>query len=119
MLTTSQSADLDLSTGAAGAATAAAPIVPLIGRIGLAAIFVLSGVSKITAPEATIGYISSVGLPFPTLAFAAAVFVELAGGLLLIAGYRTRLVAGLLAAFSIVTASSLFLFAEVCSKQRM
>ncbi len=31
----------------------------------ISAIFFISGVSKITAPAATIHYIASVGLPFP------------------------------------------------------
>ncbi|PSJ40649.1 DoxX family protein [Allosphingosinicella deserti] len=108
MLTTSPASTLGTSSSSigtgAGTAALANSVLPLVGRIGLAAIFVLSGVSKLTAPQATIGYIASVGLPFPTVALAAAILVELAGGALLIAGYRTRLVAALLAAFSVVTA---------------
>ncbi|WP_221239564.1 DoxX family protein [Sphingomonas xinjiangensis] len=86
--------------------SAAAGILPLTGRILIAAIFLLSGLSKISAPAMTIGFIQTVGLPFPTLAFAAAVLVELVGGAALIVGYRTKLVAALLAAFSIATAIS-------------
>jgi putative oxidoreductase len=78
--------------------------LPLAGRAGIAAIFVLSGVAKLTAPAATIGYIASAGLPMPALGLAIAVLVELGGGLALVLGYRTRLVAALLAAFSIATA---------------
>lgn len=74
------------------------------GRVLIAAIFVLSGLSKVTAPAATIGYIQQAGLPFPQLALALAVLVEFGGGLALIAGYRVRLVALALAGFSIVTA---------------
>jgi len=73
-------------------------------RILLAAIFVLAGFSKATDPAGTMGYIASVGLPFPELALIVAIVVELLGGLLLIAGYKTRAVALVLAAFSIVTA---------------
>ncbi len=76
----------------------------LLGRILLSAIFILSGISKISAPAMMIGYIGSVGLPFPELALAAAIAVEILGGAALIAGYRTRLIAGLLAVFSVVTA---------------
>ncbi|UYY60047.1 DoxX family protein [Sphingomonas sp. S2-65] len=82
----------------------AASYLPLIGRIGIAAIFLLSGFAKLTAPAATIGYISSAGLPLPQVALGLAILVELGGGLLLVLGYRTRLVAAVLAAFSIVTA---------------
>jgi putative oxidoreductase len=78
--------------------------IPAIGRILLAAIFIISGFGKVMAPAGTIGYIESSGLPFAPVAFAVAVAVELGGGLLLVAGIKTRLVAAILAAFSIVTA---------------
>jgi len=87
-----------------GTASAEAGLLPLLGRILIAAIFVLSGISKLTAPAGTIAYIQSAGLPAPTLAYGIALAVELGGGLLLIAGYRTRLVAGILAAFAFATA---------------
>ena len=76
----------------------------LTGRVLLSAIFLLSGVSKISAPAGMIGYIESVGLPFPTLALAIAILVEVVGGIALILGYRTGLVAAGLAVFSVATA---------------
>jgi putative oxidoreductase len=76
---------------------------PAIGRVLLAAIFVISGMGKLAAPAATIGYIQSVGLPFATAGLIAAIVVELGGGVALALGYRTRLVAAVLAGFSIVT----------------
>jgi putative oxidoreductase len=78
--------------------------IPLVGRVLLAAIFVLSGVGKIFAAEATQGYIAHAGLPFPQLAFLGAVLIEVAGGLLLAVGYKTRLAAIVLAVFSVATA---------------
>ena len=93
-----------LPTTATAGEPAAQNALAFGGRVLLAAIFVLSGLAKVTAPDATIGHIQSAGLPFPQLALAAAVLTELGGGLALIAGYRTRLVALLLAAFSLVTA---------------
>lgn len=75
--------------------------VPFIGRLLLAAIFLISGAGKIAAPGATIGYISSIGLPFPEIGFALAVAVEIAGGLLLAFGFYTRAAALILAAFSV------------------
>jgi putative oxidoreductase len=78
--------------------------IPLVGRVLLAAIFVLSGVGKIFAPEATQGYIAHAGLPFQQLAFLGAVLIEVAGGLLLAVGYKTRLAAIVLAVFSVATA---------------
>lgn len=79
-------------------------IIPAIGRILMATIFVFSGVGKALAPEATLGYIESVGLPFASLALIGAIAIEVGGGALLALGYRTRLVAAALAAFSLVTA---------------
>lgn len=78
--------------------------ISLIGRVLISAIFILSGVSKLAAPAMMVGYISSVGLPFPKLALAVAIIVEVGGGLALIAGYRTRTVAAILALFSVATA---------------
>ncbi len=77
--------------------------LPLVGRLLMAAIFVMSGIGKIANPAGTIGYISSAGLPFPELGLAAAIAIEVGGGLLLVAGLYTRQVALALAAFSIVT----------------
>ncbi|VTU45192.1 DoxX family protein [Variovorax sp. PBL-E5] len=79
-------------------------VLPFVGRILLAAIFIVSSLGKIAAPEATQGYIASVGLPVPVLSYLASIVIELGGGLLLLAGYRTRVVAAGLAAFSIVSA---------------
>jgi putative oxidoreductase len=75
-----------------------------LGRVLLSAIFVLSGIGKLGAAEGTIGYIASVGLPFPALGYAAALAVEIGVGLALLAGFQTRLAAAILAAFSLATA---------------
>lgn len=94
-----------ISSGSVRVETAStASYLQLAGRIGLAAIFILSGLSKIAATEATAGYIASVGLPAPQLALAVAIGVEVLGGIALILGYRTKFVAGVLAIFSVVTA---------------
>src|SRR5258708_35518041 len=60
------------------------------GRFLLAILFILSGVSKLGAPEGTQAYIASAGLPLPVLAYFVAVVVELGGGLMLLVGYPTR-----------------------------
>ena len=90
-------------------ATTATPItrqdtVALIGRILLAAIFVLSGVSKLADPAGMTAYIASAGLPLPQVALVGAIVVELGGGLALAAGFQTRLAATALALFSLVAA---------------
>jgi putative oxidoreductase len=68
--------------------------------------FAMSGLSKLAAYNATTGMISAAGLPFPPLAFAVAVAVELGGGVLLVAGYRARFVAITMAVFALATAVS-------------
>jgi putative oxidoreductase len=97
----SGSRSIPLAQSAGGAALA---VVPLAGRVLLSAIFVLSGISKISAPAATLAYISSVGLPFAHLGLAIAILVELVGGVALVLGYRIRLVAAVLALFTVATA---------------
>jgi putative oxidoreductase len=74
------------------------------GRLLLSAIFLISGFGKLAAPAATKAYIASGGLPFPDLAYLAALFVEVGLGLALLAGYRVRAVAAVMAAFTLVTA---------------
>jgi putative oxidoreductase len=61
--------------------------------------------------------IGAVGLPFPSLAFAVAVAVELGGGLLLIAGFQARFVAVVLALFSFATA--VFFHANFADQNQM
>lgn len=82
----------------------AAAYAAVAGRILLSTLFLLSGVSKLAAPAATIGYIASAGLPFPEIAYAAAVFVEVVLASALIVGYQTRLAAAGIAVFSLVAA---------------
>ncbi|WP_413988275.1 DoxX family protein [Labrys okinawensis] len=77
---------------------------PLLGRVLIAVIFVLSGFSKLTAPAATAGYIASAGLPLPYAGVALAIVVELIGGILLVVGYQTRIVALIMALFAVATA---------------
>lgn len=74
------------------------------GRVLIAALFLLSGLGKIASPAMTEGYIASVGLPAPLFGVLIAVLVEVGGGVLLIAGYQTRIVALILAAFTLATA---------------
>ena len=79
-------------------------LLALVGRVLIAAIFILSGASKVADPTGTIAYIGSAGLPLPQLAFVAAAAVELVGGLALVLGYRTRLAGLVLAIFSLLAA---------------
>jgi putative oxidoreductase len=78
--------------------------LPLLGRVLIGAPFILSGLSKLVAHDATVGYISSVGLAFPQLAWLLAMAVEMGGGALLLIGYRARPVALIVALFALATA---------------
>lgn len=74
------------------------------GRLLMAAIFLLSGWSKLGDPAGTAAYISSFGLPFPQAEAYLAMFVELIGGAMLLFGFRTKLAASVLALFTLATA---------------
>ncbi|MFZ2101599.1 MAG: DoxX family protein [Oricola sp.] len=75
----------------------------LAARILLAAVFIQAGWGKFFAIDGTAGYIASVGLPAATLlAWASAIF-ELAAGVAILVGFRTREAAWALAAFSVFT----------------
>ena len=74
----------------------------LTGRLLLALLFLPAGIGKITGFAGTVGYITSVGLPFPTLAAVIALTVEIVGGAALIAGWGTRYAALALALFTLV-----------------
>ena len=80
--------------------------LPFAGRLLIGLPFAMSGLGKLGAYGLPTQMIGAVGLPFPPLAFVVAVAVELGGGILLIAGFRTRLVAVALVLFSLATAVS-------------
>lgn len=79
-------------------------VAPLVGRVLIALIFVIAGFNKITGFEGTVGYIASQGIPLPALAAIGAIVVELGGGLLLVAGWQSRLAATALLIFTAVAA---------------
>ncbi len=78
--------------------------LPLIGRLLIAAPFLLSGVGKIAAYERVVGMISAAGLPLAPLGWLIAIVVEVGGGLLMITGFRVRLAAYVMAAFTLAAA---------------
>jgi putative oxidoreductase len=74
----------------------------LAGRSLLSVLFLLSGVGKIGAYAATAAYMSSVGVPSVLLPVVIA--TEVVGATAIILGWRTRIVAALLAGFSLLAA---------------
>ena len=77
-------------------------LTELLGRFLLAALFLIAGLGKIGGYAATQGYMQAMGVPGMLLPLVIA--LEVGGALAIIAGWRTRLVAFLLAGFSIVSA---------------
>jgi putative oxidoreductase len=76
----------------------------LIGRLLYASMFLLFGYGKITAYSGTVGYMASLGLPAPSLFTVVAIVIEIGGGLLMLVGYQTRLVALGLGIYVLVSA---------------
>lgn len=89
------------------------------GRLLLAALFVPAGLSKLTGFQGTVGYISSVGLPMPSIAAALAMMVEIGAGLALIAGAKTRIAALALAGFTLVASFFFHAYWGVPAEQQM
>ena len=76
--------------------------IEVAGRVLLAALFLLAGLSKLGAYSATAAYMASAGIPGALLP--AVIATEVLGALAVILGWKTRVVATLLAGFSLVTA---------------
>jgi len=76
-----------------------ANVTPLVARAFLALIFLVVGVGKIPGWEGTVGYMASKGMPLIPLFLAAAIAVEVLGGLSLLLGFKARWGALVLAAF--------------------
>jgi putative oxidoreductase len=72
------------------------------GRALFSLLFIIYGYFKITAFAGTTAYMGRQGLPAPALFAALAVIFELGGGLLILIGYQTRLVALALAVYVLV-----------------
>lgn len=73
-----------------------------IGRILIAAIFIYSGIGKITGYAATQGYMEMMGVP--TFLLPLVILLEIFGGIAIVVGFKTRIVALLLAIFSLASA---------------
>ena len=73
-----------------------------VGRLLIAIIFIVAGAGKLTAIGGTQQYMEAYGIPsalvYPTIA------LELLGGIAIILGWQTRIIALALAAFTLVAA---------------
>jgi uncharacterized membrane protein YphA (DoxX/SURF4 family) len=73
----------------------------LIARLCLAAVFLYSGVDKLTHWRASIEEVKGDGLPWPAAFASATVFTQLVGGFLVATGFFAWLGALLLAGFTV------------------
>jgi len=78
------------------------PFLGLAGRVLLAIMFVLAGYEKIGGYQGTQGYMESMGVPGMLLPLV--IVLELGGGLAVIAGWQTRIMAIALAGFCVLAA---------------
>ena len=81
---------------------AAASTAELAGRFLMVLLFLLSGLGKLGAYGSTAAYMSATGVPSALLP--AVIATEVLGALAIILGWRTRVVAFLLAVFSLLPA---------------
>lgn len=67
------------------------PTTALIGRILIGAIFLVSGIAKLTDTAGTAGYMESVGIPYAHQLAVIAGIAEILGAVSIISGFLTRL----------------------------
>ena len=77
-------------------------VTNLVARILLSHIFILAGINKISGYAGTQGYMESVGVPGMLLPLV--IILEIGGGLAVLVGWQTRLVAYALAGFTALAA---------------
>ncbi len=75
-----------------------------VGRIALAVIFLMSGAQKFMDLSGVAAMIGSKGLPVPQVLAVLSAITELGGGILIVIGWQTRIVALLLGLFTLVAA---------------
>jgi putative oxidoreductase len=82
-------------------------VLCLVGRILLALMFLVGGIDKIMGFDGNVKYAQTNGVPMANIAVYVAIAIELGMGLLLVAGFQTRLAAIVLTIFIL---STLFFF---------
>ena len=77
-------------------------LLDLTARIFISSVFLLSGYNKIFNYNSTVGWMEGFGLPGFLLI--PAIILEIAGPILIVIGYQTRIAAGALSLFCLATA---------------
>ena len=94
-------------------------VLPLVGRIFIAALFIVAGIGKAMGYAGTVGYMGKLGFPAPEVMTALAIAAELGGGILLLIGWKTRLVAWGLVIFVVIATFAAHRFWDVDVAQMM
>lgn len=76
----------------------------LIGRLLIVTLFLPAGLSKIMSFAGTVDYFGSLGIPAPLFALVATIVIEVIGSIALLIGYQTRMVALIMAFFTLMAA---------------
>lgn len=76
----------------------------LIARVAIGAMFLVAGYGKIVGYAGAVAYMAKLGIPAPSLVAPVVLVFELAVGLALVLGVKTRLAALGVAAFCVATA---------------
>ena len=79
-------------------------VLNLIGRLLIVALFLPAGLGKISGFEGTLGYFASLGIPAPVFALVVTIVIEVIGSIALLVGFHTRLVAIVMAIFTLLAA---------------
>jgi putative oxidoreductase len=79
-------------------------IALLIGRILIAGLFLIAAYNKAKGLPGTTAYFTRLGIPAPSVMAPVVIAFEIAAGLLILAGFKTRLAALIVAVFVVVAA---------------
>ena len=90
-----------------------------LGRVLMSGLFVWGGYKKLMAPGATVQFFTQAGVPLPGVIAWIAILVELVGGIMLLVGFKTQWVAGLLAFWSLIAGFAVHLVAGVSATDAM
>ncbi len=75
-----------------------------LSRLLMAVLFLVAGLRKAANYAVMLGYFGSLGMPFPAIVLPVTLVVEIGGGLALVAGWKPRWIAPVLALFTLATA---------------
>lgn len=91
----------------------------LIGRILIGAIFVITGLAKLSNPAGTVGYMTAAGIPAADVLVYLAGFAEILGGLAVISGFLARVGSIGLFVFLAITTLTMHAFWKFEGPERM